>query len=397
MKKNFPETAINSNFHIRRSIFLIFFLLSLNCLNTCKSKNSSGIADIFSYQIPAETDDGWETASLSEVNIDETSLVKYMNEFLNTYDHKIHGIIIVKDKKLVFEEYFSGYAFYHGPYSEFNRLKKHNIASVTKSVTSALTGLTVDKGYIQNVNEKVFNFFPEYSYLRNDDKDKITLEHLLTMTSGFQWDEKSYQYSDYRNDCFQMYIRSDPVKFILEKPVVDEPGTNYNYNGGCVILLGEIIRKATGLRADKFAEQSLFSPLGITDFWWEELQNDICYTSGDMKLRPRDMAKFGNLYLNKGYWKEERIISEDWVNVSTQAFIRQNPLWECGYLWWLHTYEFNGKQFKAFAARGWGGQQITVFPEYDLVVVFTAGYYDEPDMEFHIYILTLNILNSLIS
>ena len=244
------------------------------------------------------------------------------------------------------------------------------------------------------MNQKVFDFFPEYADLLNEDKSRLTIEHLLTMTSGLEWDEKSLPYSDNRNDCYRMFHQNDPIRFILNKPVVVEPGTEYNYNGGNVIVLGEIIRKTTGLRADDFAEQFLLEPLGVTDFEWQELSNGVCYTSGDMKLYPRDMAKFGLLYLNDGSWMGEQIIPVEWVEASTTAFIPQNPLWETGYLWWLHTYEVNGSQIPVFAASGWGGQRITVVPSLNMVVVFTAGYYDEPDLESHVYLGTMNVLAS---
>lgn len=377
-----------------RSILLFLFTCFLICSTSCKKKVVLNPDTRYVYQQPEQLDDGWETASFSDVSMDESVIVQFMNEFINTIEHQIHGILIVKDGKLVFEEYFPGYVHYHGPYTDFNRETIHNLASVTKSITSALIGLAIDNGFIQDVNQKVFDFFPEYADLRDVEKDEINLEHLLTMTSGLEWDENTYPYTDTRNDCVQMFYQGDPIQFILDRPVVVTPGTHYNYNGGCPILLGEIIRKTTGLRADNFAEQYLLSPLGITDFWWKELPNDICYTAGDMKLRPRDMAKFGNMYLNNGSWNGKQIISTEWIETSTQPFIRQNPFWEAGYLWWLHTYEVNYNQIRVFSARGWGGQRITVVPSLDIVVVFTAGYYDEPDLESHIYIMTLNILAS---
>jgi len=364
------------------------------CLLSCSKNNTTEPSQVYVYQIPEQLNDGWETASLSDVGMDENTFAQFMNDLLNMHNQKIHGIVVVRNDKLVVEEYFKGYQFYHGPLTIFDRETLHNLASVTKSITSSLVGLAIDHGFIQDVNQKVFDFFPEYADLRDVEKDKITLEHLLTMTSGLEWDETTHPYTDTRNDCVQMFYQNDPIRYILDRPVVVTPGTQYNYNGGCPILLGEIIRRTTGLRADDFAEQYLLSPLGISDFWWKELPNNVCYTSGDMKLRPRDMAKFGHMYLNNGSWNGEQIISTEWVEASTQAFIRQNPLWESGYLWWQHTFEVNDKQIPVFAASGWGGQKITVVPSLNMVVVFTAGYYDEPDLESHIYIGTLNILAS---
>jgi CubicO group peptidase (beta-lactamase class C family) len=350
------------------------------------------------YTIPTQTDDGWEIASLTEVGMDETPITQFMNELLNNIEHKIHSILIIKDGQLVFEEYFPGYSFYHGPLTEFDRGTKHNLASVTKSFTSALIGLTIDYGFIQDVNQKVLSFFPEYNELKNEEKDKVTLEHMLTMTSGLEWDESTYPYTDHRNDVAQLFYQNDPIRFILNKPIVTEPGTQFHYSSGSTNVLGEIIRKATGLRADDFAGEYLFSPLGITDYKWEELPNNVLYTSGDLKLRPRDMAKLGDLYLHGGSWKGTQIISEWWVEASTKSFISALldwVNWEYGYKWWLYTYEINSEQIESFSAKGWGGQTIIVFPSLDMVVVTTAGYYDEPQLEFHIDVfMMLKILSS---
>ena len=351
---------------------------------------------MYEYQKPEQLDDGWDTASLSDVGMDETIIVQSMNDILYKTDHQIHSILLVKEDKLVFEEYFPGYAFYHGPLTGFDRETKHNLASVTKSFTSALIGLAIDQGFLQDVNQKVFDFLPEYANLRTGEKDKITLEHLLTMTSGLEWDESTYLYTDPRNDCAQLFHQSDPIRYVLGKPVATEPGVQFLYNSGNTNVLGEIIRKATGLRADEFADEHLFAPLGITDFWWKELPNEVCYTSGDMKLRPRDMAKFGLVYLNEGSWKGEQILSGEWVEASTTPSITVDPYSDYGYQWWIHNHEVNTEQIPSFSARGWGGQNIIVFPDLDMVVVTTAGYYDEPELESKITLLTLYILASVL-
>ena len=379
-----------------RSGGMFFKLVFVICFLSCND-NTTNYEIEYMYTVPAQTDDGWEIASLTDVGMDETPISQFMNELLNNIEHKIHGILIVKDGKLVFEEYFPGYAFYRGPLTQFDRETMHNLASVTKSFTSALIGLTIDHSFIQDVDQKVFSFFPEYSELNNAEKDKITLEHLLTMTSGLEWDESTYPYADPRNDIYKMFHQSDPIRFILNKPVVSEAGTVFLYNSGLTNVLGEIIRKATAKRADVFAAEYLFSPLGITEYEWQKLPNNVLYTSGDLKLRPRDMAKLGELYLHKGSWNGVQIISEEWVEASTKSFISTSPNWVNGYYgykWWLYTYEVNSEQIEFFTASGWGGQKIYVFPSLDMVVVTTAGYYDEPQLEFHIELILLKILSS---
>ncbi|MBN1272937.1 MAG: serine hydrolase [Candidatus Aminicenantes bacterium] len=174
--------------------------------------------------------------------------------------------------------------------------------------------------------------------------------------------------------------------------MTSEPGTQFLYNSGTTNVLGEVIRKTTGLRADDFADLYLFTPLGITDCLWAILSNNVCYTSGDLKLRPRDMAKLGALYLHDGIRNERQIISKEWIEESTKSFISTDPYrmnWEYGYQWWLNTYKVQSRQIPFFSALGWGGQGIIVFPDLDMVVVTTAGYYDEPDLEFHIDVLLM--------
>ena len=330
---------------------------------------------------PEQTNDGWQTASLAEVGIDERKIgeaIKHIHD--DTYKN-VHGILIVKDGKLVFEEYFSGYTWdyngdqFRGELTDYGADTIHNLASVTKSFTSALVGIAIDQGFIQGVDEKLFAFFPEYASLNDESKYGITLYHLLTMTSGLKWNEMDLPLSNTRNDLIQLFIVSDPKEYILAKPVAHEPGAKWYYNGGGTNLLGEVIREATGLRIDDFAEKYLFTPLGITNYEWDHINPDMIHASGNLKLRPRDMAKFGYLFLNGGVWKGERIISEKWVEESTKKHAL--PSWAdgYGYQWWLRTYRASSASVDSFYADGWGGQRIMVFPSLDMVVVFTGGNY----------------------
>ena len=336
--------------------------------------------------VPEQTNDGWPTASLAEVGIDEMKIGEAIERIHDDTYQNIHSVLIVKDGKLVFEEYFSGYTWdyngdqFRGELTDYGADTIHNLASVTKSFTSALVGIAIDHGFIQGVDEKVFAFFPEYASLNDESKDGITLYHLLTMTSGLEWNGMEVPLSDTNNDLVQLFIVSDPEEYILAKPVVDEPGTKWYYNGGGTNLLGEVIREATGLRMDDFAEKYLFAPLGITDYEWDHINPDMIHASGNLELRPRDMAKLGYLFLNGGVWKGELIVSEKWVTESTQK--HASPSWAdgYGYQWWLKTFHAGSTSVDSFYAAGWGGQRIMVFPSLDMVVVFTGGNYveDEP-------------------
>lgn len=344
----------------------------------------------YTYQIPEQREDGWQTASLDDVGLNGKKLGELVRSIYRNKYENIHGILIVKDGKLVFEEYFSGYTFdysgdqFWGEFTEYDIDTMHNLASVTKAFTSALIGIAIDNGFIEDEAEKVFAFFPEYSYLNDEGKDRITLEHLLTMTSGLEWNEidVSLTTRDTTNDLIQLFFVPDPIEYILAKPVVAEAGTRWYYSGGDVNILGEVIKRATGLRADDFAEKYLFTPLGISEYEWGYINPDIVYTSGDLKLRPRDMAKFGYLYLNDGVWNGERVISKEWIEDSTRehaaipyaSWVRDHGD-RYGYQWFLKTYYADSRSYDSFLRDGWGGQRITVFSELDMVVVLTGGNY----------------------
>jgi len=385
-------------------IMLSVFLFTLSCKDSTDAGNNNG--NEYTYSVPEQVDDGWETASITAVGMNPLPLISMMNGLLNRDDHLVHGILIVKNGKLVFEEYFSGedLNISSGPqyvHRDFDRNTLHFQASVTKSFTSALVGIAVDQGLITGVDEKVFSFFPEYQYLSNQEKDEITVAHMLAMASGIPWDE-STPYSDPRNDVRQMFIQSDPIRYVLAKPLAAPPGTQFHYNSGTTCVLGEIVKKQSELSLRTFAEQHLFAPLGISDYQWQMLPNNVTFASGGLYLRPRDMAKFGRLYLQKGSWNGEQVISQEWIEASAQESIPlpspKNPwpgfAYGYGYQWWLGNYA-NGNTPTCFAA-GWGGQYIFVLPDPEMVVVITAGAYERGDYDMFYRIVNNYILDAVL-
>ncbi len=333
---------------------------------------------------PEDVSDGWETASLESVEMDREPLVTLMNTLLNHERHRIHGILIVRHGKLVFEEYFSG--FTHPTWGEtpvtFDRDRMHVSSSVAKSFTATLLGIAIDRGFISNVDAKVFDFYPELADLNTGYMQDISLQHLVTMSSGLQWNERTLPLTDPNNDLVRLInlglnSNDDLVRFILERSIVEIPGTDFNYGGGNINVLGNIIQRASGLRLDEFANEYLFDPLEIENSWWWLLRPDFVYASGDLALRPRDMAKFGQMFLQNGYWNGEQIVSEDWVTLSATPWFLFNPYpgqRSRGYSfgWWPSGSDYGQG---AYAANGWGGQAIIVLPEHDMVVVLTGGSY----------------------
>jgi len=315
-----------------------------------------------------------------------------MNDLDEMGEHRIHSLLIIRNGKLVFEEYFQGDKFNLARFTGetgFDMNDTHNLCSVTKSFTSALMGIAIDNGIILSVDQKVFDFFPAYSDLLVDvpEKADMTIKHLLTMTSGLEWDDETYSYFDSRNDMYQMFNSSDPIRYILSKNLFAPPGAVFDYDNCNSNVLGQIISKTSLQRLDTFSENYLFSKLGITDYEWQMLPNNVVFASGDLRLRPRDMAKFGLLFLNDGNWENETIVSKEWIDISTQKYLDPNDYnnefgWSdgYGYHWWQWE-NLSGVDFDAYFASGWGGQWIIIVPHLNMVVTSTAGnYYTETIM-----------------
>ncbi len=369
-------------FEIIKSLSLVFILLFVsNC-----GDNPADSPGSYEYSVPVQLDDGWETSSLLDAGLNENYMITLMNELETIEDHRIHSLLIIKDGKLVFEEYFPGEKFNLAQYmgeTGFDMNDNHNLCSATKSFTSALIGIAIDKNFMKNVKHGIYEFFPDHRVfmISSPEKRMINVENLLTMSSGITWDDETYPYSDSRNDLYQLFNTNDPVAYILSRDLYAAPGTVFRYSNCNSNLLGEIIKKASGQSLDDFARDYLFSKMGITNYEWQMLPNNVVFASGDLRLRPRDMAKFGYLFLKKGMWGEERIISEEWIDISTAKFFDVSNdtngfNWAdgYGYHWWQWE-RINGIKFDAYFASGWGGQWIIVNPENELVIVSTAGNY----------------------
>ncbi len=338
--------------------------------------------------LPPETGDGWQTASLEEVGMEADSLFALLDLIETTEDHLIHSILIVRDQTLVFEEYWPGVDLDQitlvPTQQNFDRETLHYAASISKSITSALVGIAIDRGLIGSLDDSLFSYFPEYADLIRNDNREITLEHLLSFSSGLDWNEHVYGFEDPRDSHYQMFNAPDPVGYLLGRPVMFDPGGEFLYNSGDTNILGEIVRRTSGsITLIDFADRYLFQPLGIESYYWITLpQNEnVTFASGGASLRPRDMAKLGALYLNGGVWDGEQVVPEQWVNVSTQLHTRlleqYRTLYGYGYNWWLGRSRFRDREVEHYRAYGWGGQVVFVFQELRLVIVFTCGAYND--------------------
>lgn len=373
---------VNARF-IRQSSALCGLLLAVPALRVAfeESLAATDTPRTYQYVVPDKVNDGWETASLASENLN-ADLIKDLFERISDGTYKnITSVLVVKNGKLVVEEYFPRQEVLGERRGRvLKRVSPQQLYSATKSVTSILIGLAIEKHLIRGVDEKISTFFPEYADIfAHDGKDRLCLKDFLTMSAGLSWDEWEYPYADARNDAFKALLSPDPIRYLLERPLVAAPGVHFTYNTGISVALGQIIYKVSGLRADKFAERYLFEPLGISDYYWAKLPDDIVETGGGLFLRPRDMAKVGYLFLNGGRWKGRQIISDEWIKASTRnhAGSVQFPAWlqaanGYGYQWWLGALNVGIRDVTFYGARGRGGQFILVFPDQQIVAVFTG-------------------------
>ena len=342
---------------------LIIILVTGACTHWSPRVNRYGLPERkYIYHQPEKIDDGWETASLNEADIDSGTINEMMLDILSGNDKNIHSILLIKNGKLVLEEYFYGY----------NREKLHFLASVSKSITSVLIGIAIDLTLAADVKTKAYEFFPDYTGTKwIDQKYPITLENVLTMAAGLDWDSMKYSRRDPRHTTHQMYDSDDPIEFILERDLIEVPGEKFYYNSGLTILLGEIVKNTSGLYIDEFSGKYLFTPLGISDYHWDKFSDGTIQTDGGLHLRPRDMAKIGYMILKDGKWKDQRIISKEWIEDSTTRHIDARGI-GYGYQWWIGNTNISNQTLKVLFASGHGGQKIFIIPKLDLVAVFTS-------------------------
>ena len=377
-------------------VILLITILSLLFIS-CKQDPSS----LYTYKSPENIDDGFDVGSLEEVNIGQALIEKAAYDINRGKFGEVYSMLILKDGKLVFEEYFEGHKYqwgapnYCGDLVTWDRSMLHVLQSVTKSITSTCIGIAIDNGFIKSVDQSIFDYLSEYQHLNTDGKEKITIEHLLTMTSGLEWDEWGASNTNVENDAIGLWFYDKgPINYVLERSLVYEPGTRFTYNGGGMDVLGEIIKNATNMGFDEFLGNYLLEPLGIDYFdWYGRFENGVFDAASGLKITPRDMAKIGVTFLNNGVWNGKQIISEQWIKKSATSYPGNTGIKVPGtdsgrvgysYSWWTKQYSNSDKKINMFWAGGYGGQRIMVFPEINSVVVFTGGNWTSKEETFKI-------------
>lgn len=332
--------------------------------------------EIYVYRKPETLSDGWVCRDLSESGFDTTRIVALVKEIKSGDHDDIHSLLIARRGTLVLEEYFAANGSKHGTcITKVFRNRVHHLASTTKSVTSTLVGIAIDQGFIQSADEPIYHHLPTYASVFNEEKKRIRIRDMLTMTPGFAW--RQFGVSDAQNDGVRMWHTDDVIRFVLEKPLVAEPGREFNYTNGVPTVMGAIIRNATGMEVKDFAERNLFGPLGIAAFQWTSYPDGSVETDGGLALRPRDLAKLGQLFLEGGVRNGKRIVSEQWVRESTKERLRfgKGERWGYGYHWMQAETRIGDRVVHSYFVPGDGNQILAVFPELEMVVVFTAGNY----------------------
>ena len=323
--------------------------------------------------------DGWKSATPESQGMDSSVLNRMYEGIKNTnLSENLHSVIIIRNGYIVSECYFYPY----------KKDYLHMLNSVTKGITSTLVGLAIEDGYINGIDEKVVDIFSDMNINNLDDrKTSITIEHLLTMTDGLDWRESTNHGGS--NNSYSIMHRSDnQVQYVLDTPMREKPGKNFNYNSGGSHLLTAIVEKTAGKTALEYATERLFTPLGISEVvWWQDKQ-DVYYGGSRLMMKPEDLAKVGLLYLNKGQWENKQILPENWVEDATKRHVgtSKDPTGQhgYGYHWWQNS-------FGGYSARGFAGQYLFVLPKENMVIVFTSGLsnslFDRPQGLVESYIL----------
>jgi len=351
-----------------KSIILILLFL----LTSCLPQGNIELA------VPQRLDDNWTISTPEQEGFDQQRLEQIIGE-IPVKNPKLDGIVIARHGKLVVDQYFNGYS----------PIELHKIWSITKMITSTLLGIAMDQELL-SVKDSIHQHLSDYLTSPLSSKRNITIEHLITMTSGLEWVELGGP----KSTGGQLPYASDWIDFILDQPLTQPPGEVFNYSTGNTMLLAPIIKSGTGREARDFAKTHLFDRLGIEHYewdtqseFWTKTQNgeipggkppltldykepfaDYTNTGTGLRMRPRDLCKFGQLHLAKGRWDNHQIVSKDWIEASTQPHFGNN---EYGYHWRLMKMQ----DIACFYATGFGLQRIFVFPELELVIVMIQQHY----------------------
>lgn len=325
----------------------------------------TGCASVGQIVPPIAEDDPLPRAGAAEVSLDLDRLVRVSDELSRSDEHKIHSILLVRDGKLAFDGYYNGHTR-HNP---------HDIRSATKSITSLLLGIALDRGVIDDIDDPASAYLPD-RYATPSLGDDVGLRHLLTMSSGLDCDDGD---RSTRGQEDRMYRSRDWIEYFTTLNRVHAPGDTARYCTGGVVALGEVMANSIEGDFAAFADGALFAPLGIRNYRWARFdEGRKVDTGGHLLLTPEAMAKIGMLVLEGGTWEGRSLVPAEWIHRSTEPAVRLDGM-PYGFLWWIDSLPYGQARVEVIRASGNGGQTIFIVPEYDLVAVFTAGYYNSDE------------------
>ena len=336
----------------------------------------------YSYAVPPAIGDGWEVADLADVGMHQGT-IETMMQFV--YDGEFAGIdsvVVARNNKLVLYEQIRTSTGEFDEWIDNREPRRHVLHSTSKSFTSALIGIAIDQGAIASTEVKFYDLFNYGAYQNWDDrKADITLEDALTMRLGYEWDEWSLPYTDPNNDLvFLENNNFDWSKALLDLPLQYDPGSRFTYNTAATIAIGQALENATGIPMADFANQYLFYPMDITTAEWGRTPTGLPNGGSGLFLLARDMAKFGQLFVDDGVWNGQQLISASWIadsvtrRVDISAWATYSEAY--GFQWWLDDFRYRGEDVAAYVTSGYGGQYIFCIPDLGLVVAFTGHNYN---------------------
>jgi CubicO group peptidase (beta-lactamase class C family) len=361
--------------------FVVVGALGALAVTTAAQTPVSVPSPAYTYAIPPTLNDGWMTGPLEQAGIDRHRLEQMTDSIRSHPEFNVHAVLIERAGHLVYEEYFSGKDERWGEplgVVTFNRGTLHDLRSVTKSVVSALVGVASSSGAIPSLDAPLLGYFPEYKDLDVPERRRITIRHALMMSVGLEWNE-DIPYTDPTNDEIAMTRSRDPLHYVLARPIVSAPGTSWRYNGGTTQVLGTIVQRATKQPLAEYARAMLFSPLGITESEWLGSLAGVPAAASGLRLRPRDLAKFGSLYLHDGRWNGRQILPREWVYESTRRRLTFPGQEARGYAyhWWHACYPTPSGVAEVPTAVGNGTQRIFLLRAQQTVATVLAGRYND--------------------
>ncbi|MEO1244138.1 MAG: serine hydrolase [Pseudomonadota bacterium] len=323
---------------------------------------------------PVKGKDGWQTAAPRETGLDAEPLLSLVNsiaafEPTGLREPYIHGLLLAHRGKLVVEEYFHGY----------HKDMTHDSRSAGKTLTSALLGIALRKGALASIDQPVYPLFGGVEGFANPDprKERMTVRHLLTMSSGFDCDDGDFESPGNEDNMQSQDEQPDWYRFTLDLGMIREPGEAGVYCTAGLNLIGGVLREATGISLPRFFQEEFAAPLGISYYQMNLSPTYEAYMGGGIRFRPRDFLKLGQLYLDDGVWNGQRIVSKEYVKASAAPHASLNGPDDYGYAWWRQSYEVNGRNVETYYASGNGGQLLFVVPELELVALIQAGNYSD--------------------